>query len=1777
MSIAVIGMAGRFPGAPSLERYWENLARGVESVVRLTPDDLAAAGVDPAVAADPRYVPARPVLEEVDLFDADLFGYTPREAELIDPQQRVFLECAWAALEDAGHDPSRFGGQIGLFAGTSLNSYLLNNLLASGGGLDAAASFQALTASDKDYLATRASYKLDLRGPSLTVQTACSTSLVALHLACESLYAGECEMAVAGGVSVVVPQRTGYTWFDGGIYSPDGHCRPFDAAAAGTLFGSGAGVVVLRRLADALADGDPIRAVVLGSAVNNDGARKVGYTAPGVDGQAEVIAEALEVAGVEPATVGYVEAHGTGTPMGDPIEVEALNRAFGGDRLPPRSCALGSVKSNFGHLEAAAGIAGLIKTVLALEHRRIPPTVHFERPNPAIRFGPFHVADRLLPFETAGEPRRAGVSSFGIGGTNVHVVLEEAPVRPPDPAGPVLSWDPAAAGGSEVLVLSARTPAALNAAAGRLAHHLSARPDLPLADVAHTLQRGRRQLEHRRTLVARSAAEAAEALAAGRGRSAHRPAGYHPVAFLFPGQGAQHPGMGAGLHRRDPVFRRELDRLAEGFGPHLELDLRGVLLADGEEQAARLERTEIAQPALFAVEYALARAWIERGVEPDALLGHSVGEWVAACLAGVVSLDDALALVAVRGRLMAERPPGAMAGVALGEEELRPRLPDGVEIAAVNAGDRITVSGPEPAVAELCRALAADGVRATRLATSHAFHSAAMDGAVEPFLAEVRKRRLEPPAIPFLSNVTGTWIIEAEATSPAYWAHQLRAPVRFADGLRELAAKPGRVLLECGPGETLTRLARRAGAADRAIPSLPDPRAGGDDAGHLAEAVGRLWLAGVEIDWRRATGGGGKLRRRVSLPTYPFERRRFWVEPRPRPRRGGLDRRSDVADFFHLPAWRQAPLPPPLAPGGDGDAEWLLLDGGSGAAEPLAALLARHGRRVAVEAAPPPADYEALLARHARGDGPLHLVHLGHLPPLPEGDGPAAGEPSGELAVFDLLALGRALTPNAGLEGRRDVRLTVVASCLFRVRGDEAVSPERATLLGPCRVMPRELPNVRCRVVDAGAEAASPAPDPRALERLAAELCDPGAGNEPVAWRGGRRWRLGFEPVRIEAPAAAPPAGTWLITGGLGGVGLTLASRLAEVPGTRLALLGRTPVPPGDERLERLAARGAEVLAVSADVADREGLERALAEVRRRFGPVTGVIHAAGVPGGAALATTTEAAARAVLAPKVAGTRNLAAALAGDPVEHLVLCSSLLAQVGVPGQAAYAAANAFLDAFAHERAAAGGTPAVAVAWGPWAEVGMAAAGSGAAATPEGASPALGRLDPARDWVLSEHVVMGRPVLPGTAYLEMAAAAAFDPAGGTELRDVLFLAPLVAADGPVEVRLDLDGGVFRVRGRAAAGAPWREHARGLVVPAAPEAPPRHDLAEIRRRCPRPAEPAAEAGPAAEPPIAWGPHWQSLRSLHLGDGEAVAEVELDPELAGDLERWVLHPALLDAAGAFASRAAGDGLYLPLSYGRVRVRRPLPARFTSWVRRRPPEGPGGGSSEVTSFDLTLLDEEGRELVAIEDYALKRFRPEALVQGAQLAPSAPPPSAEAGRLTPAEGAEALVRLLAHAPGEQVAVLPVDLAALVERLESPGAGAAPPPPAHPRPEVSTPFVAPRPGTEERLAAVWRERLGVDRVGAEDNFFELGGDSVIAVQVIARAHELGLELTPADLFRAPTVAALAARVAAGREEPREEAEAPATPPEQDEEAFGLADLDRDEMASVLARFRGGNE
>jgi len=1356
--IAIIGMAGRFPGANKVDSFWENLRNGVESISFFTDEELISTGVDPSLLNDPNYVKASGILENIDLFDAAFFGFSPREAEITDPQHRLFLECVWEALENAGYNSETYSGQIGVFAGVAVSTYLLSNLYSNRDVMESVDSHQLLIGNDKDFLATQVSYKLNLRGPSINIQTACSTSLVAVHLACQSLLNGESDITLVGGVSTTTLQKTGYHYQQGGIHSPDGHCRAFDAQAKGTNGGNGLGVVVLKRLEDAIADGDFIHAVIKGSSVNNDGSLKVGYTAPSVDGQREVILEALALAGVEPETVTYVEAHGTGTILGDPIEIKALTQAFRASTNKKGFCAIGSVKTNIGHLDTAAGVTGLIKTVLALKHQQIPPSLHFQEPNPQIDFAnsPFYVNTKLSKWQTNDTPRRAGVSSFGIGGTNAHVILEEAPV--------ILASSPSRPW--QLLVLSAKTSTALETATAQLSAYLQQNSEINLPDVAYTLQVGRQAFNHRRIVLCRDLEDAVKTLAdldPQRVFTNYYKPSHCPVIFMFSGQGAQYVNMAKELYEREATLKQHIDNCAVILQPYLGVDIRCLLYPreqDIESASFQLQQTAFTQSALFVIEYALAQLFMSWGIRPEAMIGHSIGEYIAAALAGVFSLEDALAIVAKRGLLMQQLSTGSMLAIKLPEKDIQLLLEtealykDSLELAVINSPSSCVVSGTNEAVATLQKQLSSQEVECRLLHTSHAFHSVMMSPILEEFVQWVSKFQLNPPRIRFISNVTGSWITNEQATNPSYWGQHLRQTVRFSDGISQLIQQFEGVFLEVGPGHTLSTFTKQhldRSAKQVVLTSLRHVKEQLSDNNLLLQTLGRLWLSGIDIDWSGFYTH--EFRHRLPLPTYPFERQRYWIEPQKlgQGQNGGrtpvsLSKKADIADWFYIPFWKPslAPLQLQHQESVSQKSSILVFVDECGLGIKLVNELEKQNQDVITvkigESFTRKSefqyninpqnnhDYDVLIQEiFKQKNFPKTIVHLWNLTPTTnqklELEKVNQAQKTG---FYSLLFLAQAL-------GRQDTtddfKITVISNDLQSVTGNEVLSPEKATLLGPIKVISQEYSNINCQSIDVILPESGSWQEEKLLEQLLAELKLPDF-EKLIAYRGLNRWVQTFEPVRFEKTKIEKPRlrekGVYLITGGLGGIGLVLAEYLARTVQAKLLLIGRSPLPKKDEweqwlnihdetdstshkirKVQELEHLGAEVLVVSADVSNTQQMQSAIVEAQQQFGQLNGVIHAAGVPGGGVIQRKTSAEAESILAPKVKGTIVLDEIVKDMQLDFFVLASSMNSILGGFGQVDYCGANTFLDAFAHCNASKRGRFTISVNWDAWQEVGMA--------------------------------------------------------------------------------------------------------------------------------------------------------------------------------------------------------------------------------------------------------------------------------------------------------------------------------------------------------------------------------------------------------------------------------------------------------------------------------------
>ncbi len=1340
--IAVVGMAGRFPESPNVDVFWDNIRSGRDCLHDFTDDELDELGIPAEVYRRPNFVRRGTILPDHDGFDAAFFGFTPKQAGIMDPQARIFLETCYEAIEAAGYDPFATGHEVGVYAGSNPNDYAL--LLGVADPSDSLGAFDQLIGVDRDFLATRVSHCLGLTGPAMTVQTACSTSLVAVHAAAQSLLSGECSMALAGGVSVNLRQGVGYFYQQGMILSPTGHCRAFDAKAEGTTLGQGCGVVVLKRLADAEADGDNVIAIVRATAINNDGANKISYTAPSEDGQAAAIATAHRLAGIESDTIGYVETHGTGTLLGDPVEIAALTRAFRPGTERTQYCAIGSAKTNFGHTDAAAGITGFMKAVLCLHHRELPPSIHFDEPNPAIDFAnsPFYVSRELRPWPGGPSPRRAGVSAFGIGGTNAHVVLEEAPAGRTAPAG-------GDGGPPRALLVSAKTATAADARIADLAATVDA--DAPLGAVDFTLRHGRPVFEHRRAVLADADRPVAATLAGTSGATVVRgraDASGSRLVWLFTGQGAQYPSMGDGLYRREPVFADAVDRVARHLEPQLDLDIRTLLFpADDEREAAAdaLLQTAITQPALFTIEHAMASLLSSWGLEPDVVVGHSIGEFVAGVESGVFRWQDAASLVAERGRLMQSMAPGTMLSVGVAARELEPWLGDDVALAAANSSRMSVASGPADAIAALADRLQQNGIASQALHTSHAFHSPMMDAAVDAFADVVATVELGRPERPMVSNVTGRFLTAAEATDPAFWAAQIRRPVRFADCLGTLAADGPCAFMELGPGRTLCTFVAahdELGGADDGspaltIPTMRHPRQQRDDQLVAREAVAALWCRGLDVDWDRVNGE--TVPRRVPLPAYPFERRAAWLPPHRHvlalpsfgssPAAATADAAREPIDrWLYAPSWQRRPRGPQADPAGT----VVVLAPATPAGRALVDALADLGPLVAVtpgsgfvddgdrfEVDPASDDdlgrvFASLLERQEPVSTVVHAW-------LAEGD---AGDPettadldrSLDLGVHAALACARALSP-FGRE--RPVRLEIVTREAFSVLGTEEVRPQCAALLGPARVVPLEYGGTAVRLIDVATGIDDDADRRAIVDELRTAVEEPDA---VTALRAGRRWAPGVALRSTTADESTTPlrrGGRYLIVGGLGGVGLSIGRFLAERYQASLVLTSRRgrPEPSAEldeetgrrlELLDEIERRAAEVTVLAVDAADEDAMTAAVDEIERSGGPLHGVIVAAGVADtGGAIHRRTRQDLAASLASKVHGTLVLERVLAGRQLDFVLLSSSIAATLyhNRFAQVGYVTANAFVEAYA-ERGRRRGLPVTTVAWDDWLDIGM---------------------------------------------------------------------------------------------------------------------------------------------------------------------------------------------------------------------------------------------------------------------------------------------------------------------------------------------------------------------------------------------------------------------------------------------------------------------------------------
>ncbi len=1823
--IAIVGMDVDLPGAPGINTFWENLRDGVESIEALDEAALLDAGESRDKLHHKNYVPHAARLKAFDEFDAEFFGFSAKEAAILDPQHRKFMEVSWGALESAGHMPETFKGDIGVYAGCGMGSYFYFNLCSNAGLLDDVGMFLLRhTGNDKDFLATRISHILDLHGPSINIQTACSTSLVAVHYACNALRQGDCDMALAGGVTIELPHGRGYVFKENEILSPDGHCHAFDHRAQGTVFGSGAGCVALRRLSDAQADGDHIYAVIRGSAVNNDGADKASYLAPSVDGQAQAVAKALQNAGVSAETVDYVECHGTGTYLGDPIEVSALTEAYRQTTHDTGFCRIGSVKTNIGHLDTAAGVASLVKASLGLHHQKMPSSLNFETPNPAIDFetSPFKVNDSLRDWDGRGSPRRAGINSLGVGGTNAHTILEEAPEREVSDDS---DWP------FQVLCLSGRTKSALDDNANALAAHLRAHPEQSLADIAWTLKEGRRGFEKRRVVVAETHEEAAQLLEDGDAYRVftHESLGQNPdTVFMFPGGGAQYTHMARDLYETEPVFAEWMDRGLDHLQAQLDYDIRALWLPeDTDRQTAEetLKQPSAQLPLIMIVEYALAQLWMDWGVKPAALIGHSMGENTAACLAGVMRFEDCIDLVLLRGRLFDTVPKGGMLSISLPVDQLEQLMGDELDIASVNAPELSAVSGPDDRLEALAQKLEAKEITFQRVAIDIAAHSRMLDPILGHFRKFLQGLELNAPTIPVMSNRTGQPLTDAEATDPEYWVGQLRNRVEFGACISHLAAKDGRVFLEVGPGKALSALAQMSPDLKPAqvLSSLRHPDQDMADDAYFLSVIGRLWACGVQADWTQIWGDAR--RNRVPLPRYAFQRKRYFIEPGTALATDTastvLMRADDMADWGYRPVWRPRFADSTFTADQDlsqvAVQNWLFFMDDAGLAEPAADLLeaaghgvcrvwpgditARTGENAYTLAAEMGREaYETLFDLLAEAD--VLPDRIAHFWGVTERETFRPGSNffarNLELGFFSLMHLGQALSH---ADADNPVHLCVFTNGAEQLRNEPLPYPEKALIAGPAGVIPRELPGVTCATIDlevprrakaswfgrAIPEDTSTSITKRVLEDVLAA-----PANLQAVYRDEKRFEKSHERVELKASKTNcfRDGGTYLITGGFGGIGLTVAHDLAAAYQANIALLSRDALPDRadwSDYLKRHSAQdktarrirevqsiedaGGQVITVAGDVCNQLDMARVAQDIETRFGKLTGVIHAAGAIHDAPLLTKEPSEVDMVFAPKITGLRVLDEVYPDGTLDVMVLFASSSTVTRPAGQVDYVAANEYLNAFAKSRSGSK-TRVLSVNWGVWSEVGMAADAMALRTGEVGVVDWAATTQPLLDeqqvhqdlavfrtqlsaethWVIDGHrTAAGDALMPGTGYIELAAEAmaAKGDALPIEISDLHFLRALDVSDGQSrDMQLQLSrSGELELRsavsfdGRSGTVLNAQATVKALTAPV----PEPIDVTGITARCTT-RETAPDGGRLKAPQEAhlnFGQRWHVLRDTALGEGEGLARLSLPEECKADIaDGYLLHPGLLDPATGWAMHLIpgykGGHLWVPLGYQTIRVLRALPGDVMSWVRLAD-HGTGHAS-----FDITLCDPQGVVCVEITGFQMQRLdsdvgfgKAAALsatdIQFDDAEQSAPLSEAEERLLhnigqgiRPSEGPEALRRALALGL-PQVTVSSLDLKGLVAQANAAAAADEADAQSFERPDLDGDYLAPTTATQEALARQWEKLLGVSPIGIEDSFFDLGGHSLIAVRLFAMIKkEWGVQFPISVLFDAPTIAKL---------------------------------------------------
>lgn len=1761
-AIAIIGMSCRVPGANNYNQLWENLKNGIESISFFSKEELINSGIDPNLVNNPKYVRARGIIGDAECFDANFFGFSPREALFLDPQYRLFLECAWEALEDAGYKPKDDQYKIGIFGGSGSPWHFIHLLKTkyydTNGVLIA-------TSNDKDYLTTKVSYALGLEGPSINIQTACSTALVSVIRGSYCLLNEECDMVLAGGCSVVVPEKIGYLYQEGSLDSADGHCRAFDAQASGTVFSNGVGIVVLKRLSDALRDGDHIHGIIRGMAVNNDGNKKVGFSAPSIHGQSSVEQAALEFAKINPETISYVEAHGTATQLGDPIEMEALINAFEKYTDKKQFCAIGSIKTNIGHTDIAAGVVSLIKTLLCMKHGMLPKTLHFNSPNNNISFtnSPFFVNTSLIKWieNDPNTPLRAMVNSFGVGGTNASVVIEKLNNNHLDAETDL----------PKIFILSAKQDIILDVMAGNLKQFLDDNNSIPLDNIAYTLQTGRNTFEYRLFFLAKNHTEALQSLKERRKYtfSIFSKNLNAPVIYMFPGQGTQYVGMGKKLYSENKFFKENLDYCTNYLEAEFGIDIIDTMFSN-DENVSIIENPVIAQASLFSIEYALAKLF-STYIEPTLMIGHSLGEYTAACLAGVFSCEDALKIVVTRAKLIERLSArGTMLAILASEMEVRRLISEkNLDIAVVNSPDIVVVSGNISNIDAFKLKLNSLHIAYKLVSTTHAFHSRMVDDVVEPLKFVLENNiKLCKPQKPFVSTVTGTFITEAECLDPNYWATHLRKTVVFSKALTQILTQYGdsSVFLELGPGNTLESAVKKHKVKNMVVGTLKKVQSNTETIYH---ALGMLWASGTSIKWINLYKDIN--RKKIPLPTYPFEKTKFTLDVQNEQIDTNKEHKSN--NYFYLPCWvRSVPIDINLAFAKEYC--WVIFTKDHILDNSIYKQLMKHGKMAILvhqannfsynhEAfhinATNPNHYKELFIQIARiQPAPLAIINLWNFEKKIELNFQTIDKLIDE-KFFSLVFMQQALLD---LDLLSNLKLVCVVNNAFDIVGDGKIHPSHALLVGPCKVFSRENLSVHTKILDIQDLTQDEATvAEQIITETIAYLSD-----EVVCYKNGHRWLQTFEQTNSvpENNKVIKEKGVYVITGGLGDIGLEVARYLCKEYNAKVVLIYKSALPnravwdkmmtdySTDHILKKkigaliaLEDSGADFMLYKTDVCNYTSMKEMAKIALEKYGQIDGVFHAAGLPGDGIIPLKRVEQAKKVLAPKVKGTLVLDEIFNKVDLDIFVLFSSITSFLGESGQVDYCSANAFINAFAHhKKSIKTKTKTLSINWGLWNDIGMAVKYAGGAyenknldssypAKQQNSREELYQITfkSTEDWIIHEHKLFEIPTMVGTAYIHIMNKILKDRFAGKPviLDNVAFLKPFffknyVTKTLSIFIR-DSSKFVLTEQHSNLNNLPKKEQELliGKINLAESHFQTHTEISALKSRmiAIKNFDNSLKAYADHTLMLAFSNRWNVKRKIYEGVNEWLAYLTLPEVYIDDLKEFNLHPAMLDVATAFCLSYISNDAFLPLAYKKIIILDSLKPKVYSYIKLN------NNNDSTIALSIVITDEAGKNLIVIEDYTLKRvtknsidlFNTEILTKEKELPKNS---------INARDGIIALNKTLSlNLP--EVVIFPGNLKQVILETISKDEGLKVKQKVlYERTNLSVAYAPPTNELEEAICIIWESVLGIDKIGIEDNFIELGGNSLIAIQIVSQINALAeFEYTVNKFYMDLTVANIA--------------------------------------------------